>query len=133
MLVVWNPLLLDPSDGVLGRFDLAALCGCHTLNVCLFVSPSPPVGATPAASIVIASEYPDVGIGRHAPFSHQQPVSLCFTRLRVGVHTRTHMVRLSCPKHPTTCDQPGPALGLEPLTMKIERIQTFGRTNAYML
>ena len=28
---------LDPSDGVFGRFDLAALCGCRTLNVCLFV------------------------------------------------------------------------------------------------
>ena len=27
------PLCLDPSDGVLGRFNLAALCGCHTLNV----------------------------------------------------------------------------------------------------
>ena len=25
------------SDGVFGRFDLAALCGCHTLNFCLFV------------------------------------------------------------------------------------------------
>ena len=25
---------LDPSDGVFVRFDLAALCGCHTLNVC---------------------------------------------------------------------------------------------------
>ena len=33
-LMVWNPLCLDPSDGVVGRFDLAALCGCHTLNVC---------------------------------------------------------------------------------------------------
>ena len=33
-LVVSNPLCLDPSDGVFGRFDLAALCGCHTLNVC---------------------------------------------------------------------------------------------------
>ena len=32
------PLFLDPSDGVFGRFDLAALCGCRTLNVCLFVS-----------------------------------------------------------------------------------------------
>ena len=32
-LVVWKPLCLDPSDGVFGRFDLAALCGCHTLNV----------------------------------------------------------------------------------------------------
>ena len=30
-------LLLDPSDGVFGRFDLAALCGCLTLTVCLFV------------------------------------------------------------------------------------------------
>ena len=29
-----DPLCLDPSDGVFGRFDLAALCGCHTLNVC---------------------------------------------------------------------------------------------------
>jgi len=29
-LVVWIPLCLDPSDGVFGRFDLAALCGCHT-------------------------------------------------------------------------------------------------------
>ena len=37
VLVVWNPLLLDPSDGVFGRFDLASLCGCHTINVCLFV------------------------------------------------------------------------------------------------
>ena len=35
-LVVWNPLFLDPSAGVFGRFDLAALCGCHTLDVCLF-------------------------------------------------------------------------------------------------
>ena len=25
---------LDPSDGVFGRFDLAALFGCHTLDVC---------------------------------------------------------------------------------------------------
>ena len=33
-VVVWKPLCLDPSDGVFGRFDLAALCGCHTLNVC---------------------------------------------------------------------------------------------------
>ena len=33
-LVVWKPLCLDPSDGVFGRFDLAALCSCHTLNVC---------------------------------------------------------------------------------------------------
>ena len=30
-------LMLDPSDGVFGRFDLAALCGCRTLNFCLFV------------------------------------------------------------------------------------------------
>ena len=29
-------LFLDPSDGVFGRFDLAALCGCRTLNFCLF-------------------------------------------------------------------------------------------------
>ena len=27
--------------GVCGRFDLAALCGCHTLNVCLFVISKP--------------------------------------------------------------------------------------------
>ena len=26
---VWTP-----SDGVFGRFGLAALCGCHTFNVC---------------------------------------------------------------------------------------------------
>ena len=37
-LVVWIPLFLDPSDGVFGRFDLAALCGCRTLNFCLFVT-----------------------------------------------------------------------------------------------
>ena len=36
-LVVWIPLFLDPSAGVFGRFDLAALCGCRTLNFCLFV------------------------------------------------------------------------------------------------
>ena len=35
-LVVWIPLFLDPSDGAFGRFDLAALCGCRTLNFCLF-------------------------------------------------------------------------------------------------
>ena len=39
--MVWNPLFLDPSDGVFGRFDLAALCGCRTfeevpLFVCLY-------------------------------------------------------------------------------------------------
>ena len=34
--MVWIPLFLDPSDGVFGRFDLAALCGCRTLNF-LFV------------------------------------------------------------------------------------------------
>jgi hypothetical protein len=31
------PSVLVRSDGVFGRFDLVALCGCHTLNVCLFV------------------------------------------------------------------------------------------------
>ena len=31
-LVVWIPLFLDPSAGAFGRFDLAALCGCRTLN-----------------------------------------------------------------------------------------------------
>ena len=36
-LVVWIPLFLDPSDGAFGRFDLAALCGCRTLNFCFFV------------------------------------------------------------------------------------------------
>ena len=36
-LVVWIPLFLDPSDGAFGRFDLAALCGCRTLNFCLFL------------------------------------------------------------------------------------------------
>ena len=35
-LVVWIPLFLDPSDGVFGRFDLAALCGCRTLNFFFF-------------------------------------------------------------------------------------------------
>ena len=34
VVVVGWWLCLDPSDGVFGRFDLAALCGCHTLNVC---------------------------------------------------------------------------------------------------
>jgi hypothetical protein len=34
------PSVLVPSDGVFGRFDLVALCGCHTLLmfVCLFES-----------------------------------------------------------------------------------------------
>jgi hypothetical protein len=30
---VLAPSILVPSDGVFGRFDLVALCGCHTLNV----------------------------------------------------------------------------------------------------
>ena len=36
MLAWWygTHCVLDPSDGVFGRFDLAALGGCHTLNVC---------------------------------------------------------------------------------------------------
>jgi hypothetical protein len=36
---VWvvAPSVLVPSNGVFGRFDLVALCGCHTFNVCLFV------------------------------------------------------------------------------------------------
>jgi hypothetical protein len=33
---VSGSFVLVPSDGVFGRFDLAALRGCHTLNVCLF-------------------------------------------------------------------------------------------------
>ena len=50
-LVVWIPLFLDPSDGAFGRFDLAALCGCRTLNfVCFFVF----IGdATPATALQI--------------------------------------------------------------------------------
>ena len=43
-LVVWIPLFLDPSDGAFGRFDLAALCGCRTLNFCLFVLHLPGLG-----------------------------------------------------------------------------------------
>ena len=41
-LVVWIPLFLDPSDGAFGRFDLAALCGCRTLNFffCDMASPT---------------------------------------------------------------------------------------------
>jgi hypothetical protein len=30
------PFVLVPSGGVFGRLDLAALRGCHTLNVCFF-------------------------------------------------------------------------------------------------
>ena len=30
LMVISKPLCLDPSDGVFGRFDLAALCGCRT-------------------------------------------------------------------------------------------------------
>ena len=36
-LVVWKSLCLDPSDGVFGCFNVAALRGCHTLNVCLLL------------------------------------------------------------------------------------------------
>jgi hypothetical protein len=35
---VTTPFVLVPSNGVFGRFDLAALHGCHTLIVCLFVT-----------------------------------------------------------------------------------------------
>ena len=35
--MVWTPLFLDPSDGVFGRFDLAALAVAAPLFfVCLF-------------------------------------------------------------------------------------------------
>jgi hypothetical protein len=34
---VTAPFVLVSSDGVFGRFDLAALRGCHNLNDCLFV------------------------------------------------------------------------------------------------
>ena len=30
-------MCLAPSDGVFGHFDLAALCGCHTLMFVLIV------------------------------------------------------------------------------------------------
>ena len=43
-LVVWIPLFLDPSDGVFGRFDLAALCGCRTL-ITNYQLPNGPVKA----------------------------------------------------------------------------------------
>jgi hypothetical protein len=39
---VTAPFVLLPSDGVFGRFDLAALRGCHTLNDCLFDCPLAP-------------------------------------------------------------------------------------------
>jgi hypothetical protein len=32
------PFVLVPSNGVFGRFDIAALRGCHTLIVCMFLS-----------------------------------------------------------------------------------------------
>jgi hypothetical protein len=37
------PSVLVPSDGVFGRFDLlVALCGCHTMFVCLYcTAPNP--------------------------------------------------------------------------------------------
>ena len=50
-LVVWIPLFLDPSDGAFGRFDLAALCGCRTLNFCLFVCLDVVTGTRLQASI----------------------------------------------------------------------------------
>ena len=40
--------MLDPSDGVFGRFDLAALCGCHTLNVCCCCT----VAGVPAIALI---------------------------------------------------------------------------------
>ena len=45
-LVVWGiHCVLNPSNGVLGRFDLATLCGCHTLNVCcVMICSEKPVG-----------------------------------------------------------------------------------------
>ena len=36
-LGVWDPLCLDPCDGLFGPFDLAALCSCRTLIVRSFV------------------------------------------------------------------------------------------------
>ena len=32
--IIWSGIhcVLDPFDGVFGRFDLAALCGCHRLK-----------------------------------------------------------------------------------------------------
>ena len=38
VMCVWQLVVIfSRVNGVFGRFDLAALCGCHTLNVCLFV------------------------------------------------------------------------------------------------
>jgi hypothetical protein len=34
---VLAPFVVVPSDGVFGRFDLAALRSCHTLFACLFI------------------------------------------------------------------------------------------------
>jgi hypothetical protein len=34
---VWAPFVLVPSDSMFGGFELAALCGCPTLDVRSFV------------------------------------------------------------------------------------------------
>ena len=53
--------VLDPSDGVFGRFDLAALGGCHTLNVCYVMLSSDIVtdqNTTRSCAITFRISYP---------------------------------------------------------------------------
>ena len=46
------------DHGVFGRFDLAALCGCHTLNVCYVMS------LTPIGAVEVLGDF-DLAAGPH--------------------------------------------------------------------
>ena len=93
--LLWKPLCLDPSDGVFGRFDLAALCGCHTLNVCcccygpvLPSSADGPLGLSVRSAMKLcAAPWCMASITLTLPVHNQSPIDLPMMHLSVSSGT----------------------------------------------
>ena len=51
---------MEVMYGVFGRFDLAALCGCHTLNVCYVMSITVPLTMLHNATVCLVSSLGDL-------------------------------------------------------------------------
>ena len=83
-------MFFHPSDGVFGRFDLAALCGCHTLNACYvmlsvmqFLVVGRTVNITTAAAIMILARAP---FAQSLPKAQLAPQPRCCVILVQEVH-----------------------------------------------
>ena len=98
-------LSLICSDGVFGRFDLAALCGCRTLNFCLFVC----YAVCPCCTLyLVCEDFP--GIVIDVPQSHcgRQPFN-----------GRQHSANFSLDQCSLTARPPLPTEAKEPLIKQV--------------